>query len=330
MLPLSWKSVSMGEEQSEAFCSALAWSPPGLGKHKRCVLAVLTANHILALYECVGKPEVATDWKRVYIVNHVLDALATAQNVAPDAEQKQEDIERRKIKQRIRSFAWSPALLSTSSTGIPGASVTLSHPYLAVSNECGEVFILKVKSPYDLLSPDITQWTISVVHSYTVQANVAKKDSIASCMPGRYQRRRAFVDQLAWSPWARDASGALSSVLAMSIQSTLQCKIVRAEITTNDSFIEMGPIVSRLVDDNNANTQGPMKWMSRLSKDGEMFLLYPCRKVLYCFVFHLRKATGIRVTKQPLDNIWDELSGELCWAASDSALTDASLRHGIH
>ncbi|KAH0388095.1 hypothetical protein KCU89_g16892, partial [Aureobasidium melanogenum] len=39
-LPLSWKNFSIGEEMSESFVHALDWSPPGLGKHKRSVLAV--------------------------------------------------------------------------------------------------------------------------------------------------------------------------------------------------------------------------------------------------------------------------------------------------
>lgn len=306
MLPLSWKSMSVGEEQSEAFCTALAWSPPGLGKHRRCVLAVLTANHVLSIWECLGKPDVASDWERVCIVNHALQDSAVHDQAEPD----RDVIESRTVRQRIRSFAWSPCPRSSSTTGSSGSSISLGQPYLAVSNDVGEVFVLKVNTPYDLLSPEITRWSTSVIHSFTAETSTVKKSLLLSCMPGSFQRRKFFVDQLAWSPWARDASGTMSSVLATTIQSSLQCRLIHAHINANDTILELGSALPRIVDENTAKTAGHMQWMGKPTPDGEMYLLYPCRKMLYCIVFHLRKASGIRVTKQPLDNVWDELSGE--------------------
>lgn len=306
MLPLSWKGMSLGEEQSEAHCNYLAWSPPGLGKHKRCVLAVLTANHILSLWDCIGKPEVLDDWKRVCTVNHALQEAAAA----GDYEGSEAEVaEKRKTRQRIRHFAWSQAPPAFSSSGFTGATTTLSQPYLAVSNDAGEVLIVKVKNPYDLLSPEPQTWNTSVVQSFSLQPNPISKTTLASCMPITFPSRRTFVDQLAWSPWSRDASGTLSSVLAMTVQSSLQCRIIRADEAPDDTTLHLGPSLPRIIDDNHASPAGQMRWMPKLENDGDMFLVYPCRKTLYCIVFNSWKSTGIRVTKQPLDNAWDELSG---------------------
>lgn len=306
MLPLSWKALSTGEEQSEAFCSSLAWSPPGLGKHERCVLAVLTANHILSIWECVGRLEIPEDWKRVCIVNHTLKAFAASQEVEGS---EAEVAEKRKIRQRIRDFSWSQAPPSSSRDGYAGATTMLSQPYLAVSNDTGEVFILNIETPYDLLSPESSKWNFSIVQSFLVQPIVNKKVTLASCMPCIFQPRELFVDQLAWSPWSWDASGTLTSILSMTTQSTLICRLITAKQATDDVSIELGPVLPRIFGDNSANPSGQMRWMPKPSNDGELFFVYPCRKILYCLVFHLRKAMGIRVTKQPLDNVWDELAG---------------------
>ena len=40
-VPASFKNMSIGEEQARATVTALAWSPPGLAKHRRSILAVL-------------------------------------------------------------------------------------------------------------------------------------------------------------------------------------------------------------------------------------------------------------------------------------------------
>ena len=317
--------MSIGEEQSEGYCTAIAWSPPGLGRHRRCVLAVLTSNHVLSIWECVGKSANAEDWKRVSVVNHALQTMFASQDgdvelqntsagqEAIDLERKKTEAaktEKHKVRQRIRSFAWSHVPPSASTTGYAGATSPLSQPYLAVSNDIGEVFVLKVRTPYDLFAVGDTRWNTSVIHSFTPQVKPGKRSALAACMPITFQKSKVFVDQLAWSPWSRDATGTLSSVLAMTIQSTLQCRVIRANITTDDTIIGLGPTLPQIVDDKVATPAGQMQWLPKLSADGEMYLLYPCRKTLYCLVFHLRKSSGTRVTKQLLNNVWDEISGQ--------------------
>lgn len=83
--------LSIGEEQSNSVVVALAWSPPGLGIHYRSVLAVLTSNLLLSMWETDGSQR---NWQRTCIVNHHLPTRA-----APT---------RRNT--RVRCLAWSDPL----------------------------------------------------------------------------------------------------------------------------------------------------------------------------------------------------------------------------
>ena len=89
------QNLSLGEEQSESIVTSLEWSPPGLGFHRRPVLAVLTSNLVLSLWESNGSPG---SWNRVAVINRYLSGSKNGSN----------DFRRRA--QRIRCFAWLPPL----------------------------------------------------------------------------------------------------------------------------------------------------------------------------------------------------------------------------
>ncbi|RMZ76446.1 hypothetical protein DV737_g4783, partial [Chaetothyriales sp. CBS 132003] len=87
--------LSIGEEQSQSRVVSLAWSPPGLGLHQRSVLAVLTSNLVLSLWESNGKPGT---WRRALVVrDHIHNEEA---NFAGSKHRSQ----------RIRAFTWLPPL----------------------------------------------------------------------------------------------------------------------------------------------------------------------------------------------------------------------------
>src|SRR4051812_9221037 len=60
---------SIGEEQSESHVAWVQFSPPGIGIHRRSVLAVLTSNLLLSLWETDGSQR---GWKRTCVVNQLL------------------------------------------------------------------------------------------------------------------------------------------------------------------------------------------------------------------------------------------------------------------
>ncbi|KAI4729435.1 hypothetical protein E4T49_02905 [Aureobasidium sp. EXF-10728] len=242
-LPLSWKNFSIGEEMSESFVHALDWSPPGSGKHRRSVLAVLTSNHVLSIWECVGKPEIATDWVRACVVNHALQAHYKEKDVQTSEESEHDHFERLRAKQRIRAFAWSPAVPDSSLSGASGDCTTRS-PYLAVSNDRGEVLIIELQTPHNILEPRTTSWNLSVAASFGVEVPDTKKSALSTCLPVTFKWRSPFVDQLAWSPWALDSANSPTSVLAFTTQSSLQCKNVKIDDGSSRVDVTTGAVVS--------------------------------------------------------------------------------------
>ena len=170
-------SFSVGEEQSNSTVTWLGWSPPGLAKHKRSVLAVLTSNHLLSLWaanEDLGNLE---SWKRVCIINDAFEIAFRQERF----QSKIENIQDQRLR-RARSAAWAPSLnvregdirneyFETGGVQGDGESVTTvsgnqistdctmqestlsellptQYQLLAVANDCGGIYILLLSSPF--------------------------------------------------------------------------------------------------------------------------------------------------------------------------------------
>lgn len=98
--------LSVGEEQSESVVVGLSWSPPGLGIHRRSVLAVLTSNLVLSIWETDGSQR---GWQRTSILNQHLPPY----NSNDDLDNR---TGRARHHLRIRAFAWSAPLLASPNT----------------------------------------------------------------------------------------------------------------------------------------------------------------------------------------------------------------------
>ena len=94
--PQDRQTLSIGAEQSLSTVVGLAWSPPGIAKHRRCTLGVLTSNLVLSLFEPVGPQG---RWLRVAVVNWALSSYF--QQIVDE-----ESLRLRKV--LIRSFTWCP------------------------------------------------------------------------------------------------------------------------------------------------------------------------------------------------------------------------------
>lgn len=112
--PLSYKNFSLGEEQSLCKVTALGWSPEGLGKHRRCVLGVLTSNCVLSFWEAEGRTSELGSWDRAGIVNDSLSGYFEAKLADNEDLDAEELKELKRMKRRIRAFDWSPMLHSES------------------------------------------------------------------------------------------------------------------------------------------------------------------------------------------------------------------------
>ncbi|KIV79789.1 hypothetical protein PV11_07334 [Exophiala sideris] len=117
------KHVSLGEEISDSTIVSLAWSPPGLGLHRRSVLAVLTSNLVLSFWETDGRLGM---WKRTCIVNQHMQIQNDPQEPS-----------RVRRKRRIRAFCWLPPIASST-------SLTWFPPFLVVADDICTISVFRV------------------------------------------------------------------------------------------------------------------------------------------------------------------------------------------
>ena len=153
-----FEDFSIGEEQTESAASALAWSPPGIGRHGRCALAVLTSNLLLSIWIPTADHADASCWKRGSIVNNAIrrylegssaDGGTDSSSISPRA--------------RIRAFAWSPILSDAEHDAGPSAPTKVG--LLALLNECAEILICRVDGSSEWAHE--TSIAVSLIQSYT-------------------------------------------------------------------------------------------------------------------------------------------------------------------
>ena len=123
----SSRDFSIGEEQSMSEVISLAWSPPDLGRHRRCLLAILTTNLLLSMWDPGPDPSVPKSWQRVMIINDYIDDTPTDERLT-------ETISR--ARRRIRAAKWSSVEYEQSKF----------HYFLSVINDYREVIFLWVRS----------------------------------------------------------------------------------------------------------------------------------------------------------------------------------------
>lgn len=133
--PQNRDDFSIAAEQSTSTVVGLAWSPPGLASFRRSVLAVLTSNLLLSLWEPSG---IQGKWTRVAIVNHIF-------HLDPTAPEQLSGLELRRS--NIRSFQWCPPLHapSSESSSAPVAETRWGVHLLMITNDANEAILLRVR-----------------------------------------------------------------------------------------------------------------------------------------------------------------------------------------
>lgn len=133
-LPADRDDFSIGSEQSLSTAAAIAWSPPGLAKYRRSVLAVLTTNLLLSFYEPLGPQQ---KWTRVGILTNTLLQYF----VSLQADTSKISLLRKK---RVRAFTWCSPLKNSSSFSSHVESRWGRH-LLAVTTDDNDVVFVQVK-----------------------------------------------------------------------------------------------------------------------------------------------------------------------------------------
>ena len=133
--PQNRDDFSIGAEQSTSTVVGLAWSPPGLARFRRSVLAVLTSNLLLSLWESAGMPG---QWNRVAVINHAFHLDPTAPAPLSGLELRRSN---------IRSFQWCPPLhVPPRNSGLgPQAESRWGVHLLMVINDANEAVLLRIQ-----------------------------------------------------------------------------------------------------------------------------------------------------------------------------------------
>lgn len=173
----SFKDMSIGEEQARATVTALEWSPPGLAKHGRCVLAVLTSNLILSLWASDSNPTDLESWKRVVIVNKALPLES-------------------RLQRRIRSMAWVPMNPQHIDRRTPFSGRKWGIPLIAIADDNYGLYILKVSSPFVGQS---FAWNVEVLHRHCVP--VPNRSNDRPSLLALAMNANHFVDRIEIGTW---------------------------------------------------------------------------------------------------------------------------------
>ncbi|KAI9674214.1 MAG: hypothetical protein M1817_002032 [Caeruleum heppii] len=200
---LSSERFTIGEEQSPSHVAALAWSPPGLGQYRRCVLGVLTTDHILSVWQLTGR-----SWRRETIINDALSAEVLRHHAGPDDDDVgQSTHEQRKAMTRVRSFAWSHPMHVDSLD-------RWGQFLLAIANDNNDMTFAQVRSPYELLPPLRSEWTVDLKGTVGVGRRPVATSETTTTAREQISRPRGFAEGPAWSPWVVDPHGVAVAMLA--------------------------------------------------------------------------------------------------------------------
>ena len=238
---VSFEDFSIGTEQSTSIVTALAWSPPGLAKHRRSVLAILTSNLVLSIWASTSDPTVSEDWKRVSVLHNAVEKSWERRCLLKSLAMPVGNVLARKL--RVRSMAWAPKIHQRPEEYWRPVENRRDTFLLAVANEDGEIILLLASSPYTTRT---TAWDFKIVKSFFLTENSLsneistlyntaeyesergsrKSDPIpqskglsddkpprtiidtATCRPSLFKSalaRKYFIDYIAWGPWSFEA-----------------------------------------------------------------------------------------------------------------------------
>lgn len=198
--PQDRQTFSLGAEQSNSTIVGLKWSPPGLGRHRRCVLSVLTSNLMLSFYEPVGLGK----WTRVAIVNDALKSY-----FEPLVQEKGPKLR----KSTIRSFSWCPPIKAPRSEkpstpySVPDAETRWGVQLLAATNDDNEVILLRTQRSKP--EPNSTSSYVLKLLSITALGDLA--GNYPMIHPGSVfstaLKSRIKASNLSCGPWLFQTSG---------------------------------------------------------------------------------------------------------------------------
>jgi len=282
--PAPWSSFDVGEELSDKSVISHAWSPPGLGRHGACVLAVLTSNHVLSLWSYSGRPDLSDDWNRVSIINDILNGTHSSHRDARDGK-------------RIHSFTWIPVPLTPNEQkGVHGRTA-LKTFYLAASDDLGNIHIIKI-SPAPSMSIEVIG-TVTASHASGIARPLfaALPSFVAAARPPP-------VDRLACGPWDLGPDGSLYATLAFARVG--QVHTTKLRLVKQGRSIEADASTLVSIPHMPARISGPLQWAPRLGRSGSLLVFFSTTSI-YCL--SVSPTIGVQLSARDFDTTWRQVAG---------------------
>ncbi|KAJ5477582.1 Transcription factor IIIC zinc-finger [Penicillium desertorum] len=268
-LPGNRDDFSVAADLSESNVVGLAWSPAGLGKYRRSVLAVLTSNLVLSLWEPIGLKK---QWTRVAVANHVFWS-----QLQPSQDPNSHGF--RKV--NIRSFTWCESLKP--STPSAGSSFLHSHesrwgiPLLTVVNDFNEVMLVRVRRSDPTNSPS-KPYDLQILARHSLK-NPGTKDS-PLCSGSLFEKAikdRQRTTALSCGPWqispaTRPGNFGCAVAMIAAVCGT-QLRLMKLEVAlgsslggTSQQYTLVTDLIEHPLDQLNEkwayhNIAGPLRWL---------------------------------------------------------------------
>lgn len=267
--PQNRDDFSLAAEQSTSTVIALAWSPPGLARFRRSVLAVLTSGLVLSLWEPMG---LKRQWTRVGIVNHALYP-------DPSIPTQQKGMGLRQV--NIRSFQWCPSMKTPSASTGPASRADPENRWgihlLMVATDASELVLLRVRRSTTENPSGQYQIDKMAVHPLETEDGQYPAVQSGSLLHARLQLQ-ARVLSVSCGPWLVPSNSAkvdvhsVSAIVAAVYGSRLQLLklVVEARYASDSSgaarykiTAEMGEhtVASSAPKWSHHHIKGPLEWL---------------------------------------------------------------------
>jgi hypothetical protein len=301
-------NYSIGEEISNSAPISIAWSPSGLAKHRKCALAVLTANLTLSIWSAEGKPQDEPSWARRLIINNALAGHFNGHDDGPShlAVLPKEQL---RLRSRIRAFAWAPALPSSEATSIIGTSLLYSRNFLAVSNDDNHLVLVAVESPTSTLGAE-RDWKAEVLTHESLITNTDNSFSEPRVFEDMMKQQR-YISHIAWSPWMTCDDGHRSVVVYATNED------VRARVIKHgpDGMCMGKEVVYPRFE---LRYKGPMEWSPKIENGNQTKLALFTNSGLVCLTISAYDCSILETINHSLDGRWDQISGAVWDIANES------------
>jgi hypothetical protein len=276
--PASFSLWSIGEEISESHIVQIAWSSPGLAKHQRCALAVLTSNLVLSIWVSVNPIRtMVSSWKRVTIINHALmeyfDKTGPFGKKTPDLDMSME-----KLKfQRIRSFAWASPLC------VPSNATRSAH-MIAVCNDEMQIILLRVKVSFNLTTHgNPSNYTVEPLSRIDILNATIPRPTLAWTLDD-YLSNETFIRHIAWSPWTHCNDASLCSILAFATRDYIGFRQVNMVRINDELTITSDKIDFTIPIPQTCSISGPFEFSPISGRDSKTLVTVVSDEIISCTI----------------------------------------------